>query len=191
MFNRQFHNRRHTLMQHEDRGFGNGFGGFEKMFASARGTDRFFKKGNLQFIILKLLLEEPRHGYQIIKDLEVQFKGFYSPSPGSIYPILQMLEDRGFVSISKDGKKKNYTVTNEGIQFLEENASNDEFTKHMEQIKKIDMDKMQELRAELQELFKSFMLAGKSAMKDDKEYEQFQQLIKETKKKLLQFREEK
>ena len=65
-----------------------------------------FQKGNLQFVILKMLKEESRHGYQIIKDLEERFKGFYAPSPGSVYPILQMLEDREFVSISKDGKRK-------------------------------------------------------------------------------------
>lgn len=53
-----------------------------------------------------MLKEEPRHGYQIIKDLEEKFKGFYSPSPGSVYPILQMLEDRDFVTITKDGNKK-------------------------------------------------------------------------------------
>ena len=51
-----------------------------------------------------MLKEESRHGYQIIKDLEERFKGFM-PSPGSVYPILQMLEDREFVSISKDGKE--------------------------------------------------------------------------------------
>ena len=107
MFNRSFHNRRHIMMQHGEGGFGQGF---EKMFAAARGRDRFFKKGNLQYSILRLLLTEPKHGYQIIKDLEAQFKGFYSPSPGSVYPILQMLEDRGFVSVSKEGKKI-YTVT--------------------------------------------------------------------------------
>lgn len=48
-----------------------------------------------------MLQQESKHGYQIIKDLEEQFKGFYSPSPGSVYPILQMLEDREFVSISE------------------------------------------------------------------------------------------
>ena len=53
-----------------------------------------------------MLKEEPKHGYQVIKDLEERFKGFYAPSPGSVYPILQMLEDRDFVSISKDGNKK-------------------------------------------------------------------------------------
>ena len=191
MFNRQFHSRRLAMMQHDDGGFSRGFDGFEKMFAAARGNERFFKKGNLQFIILNLLLEEPKHGYQIIKDLEAKFKGFYSASPGSVYPILQMLEDREFVSISKDGKKKVYTITDEGKQFLEENGNNDEFTKRMEQFQSMDMVKMKESRSELQELFKSFMLAGKISMQDDKKYEQFQQLIKETKEKLQQFREEK
>lgn len=102
-----------------------------------------------------------------------------------------MLEDREFVSISKDGKKKVYTITDEGKQFLEENGNNDEFTKRMEQFQSMDMGKMKESRSELQELFKSFMLAGKISMQDDKKYEQFQQLIKETKEKLQQFREEK
>nr|WP_241960132.1 PadR family transcriptional regulator [Staphylococcus succinus] len=161
------------------------------MFSAMNGRDRFFKKGNLQFSILKLLEAEPQHGYQIIKGLEARFKGFYSPSPGSVYPILQMLEDRGFVSVSKEGKKKIYTVTKEGSQFLKENGSNDAFTKRMEQFENMDMDKMQESRDKLQALFKSFMLAGQSAMQDEQTYEAFQQLIKETNDKLLQFRKEK
>lgn len=174
-------------MQQEGRDGGRDFGRFGRMFADANGRDRFFKKGNLQFSILKLLEEAPKHGYQIIKDLEARFKGFYSPSPGSVYPILQMLEDRGFVSVTKEGNKKIYTVTKEGLQFLEENGNNDEFTKRMEQFKNMDMDKMQESRNELQALFKSFMLASQSAMQDEKKYEQFQQLIKDTKEKLLKF----
>ncbi|NEM79212.1 PadR family transcriptional regulator, partial [Escherichia coli] len=105
--------------------------------------------------------------------------------------ILQMLEDRGFVSVSKEGKKKIYTVTKEGSQFLKENGSNDAFTKRMEQFENMDMDKMQESRDKLQALFKSFMLAGQSAMQDEQTYEAFQQLIKETNDKLLQFRKEK
>ncbi|WP_437272177.1 PadR family transcriptional regulator [Staphylococcus succinus] len=190
MFNRLFHNQRFAMMQQEGSG-GRDFDGFERMFSAMNGRDRFFKKGNLQFSILKLLEAEPQHGYQIIKGLEARFKGFYSPSPGSVYPILQMLEDRGFVSVSKEGKKKIYTVTKEGSQFLKENGSNDAFTKRMEQFENMDMDKMQESRDKLQALFKSFMLAGQSAMQDEQTYEAFQQLIKETNDKLLKFRKEK
>ena len=71
---------------------------------------------NLQFIILQMLEEESRHGYQIIKDLEERFKGFYSPSPGSIYPILQMLEDRDLYRFLKKVTKI-YTITDEGKTF--------------------------------------------------------------------------
>lgn len=110
MFRRHFHN---TKRKRE--GFEFGFGRGQERFGGPQGRERFFKKGNLQFVILKMLKDESKHGYQIIKDLEAQFKGFYSPSPGSVYPILQMLEDRDFVSIAQDGKKKIYTITEEGI----------------------------------------------------------------------------
>ena len=63
-------------------------------------------KGKFTIYNFTNVRRESRHGYQIIKDLEERFKGFYSPSPGSVYPILQMLEDRDFVSISKEGNKK-------------------------------------------------------------------------------------
>ena len=118
MFRRHLEGMRQGMAGRGPRGFGN-FGGFGGRHG---GRDRFFKKGNLQFVILKMLEEESRHGYQIIKDLEERFKGFYSPSPGSVYPILQMLEDRDFVSISKDGNKKVYTITDEGKKFLEDNV---------------------------------------------------------------------
>lgn len=191
MFNRHFHNRRHVLMQQDNRGGGRGFDGFDKMFASAQGRNRFFKKGNLQLSILSLLEEEPKHGYQVIKDLEARFKGFYSPSPGSVYPILQMLEDREFVSVSKEGTKKVYTVTAKGSEFLKEHSQHNEFTKRMEAFKNMDMEKMNDLRNQIQDLFKEFMVTGQSALKDENKYDQFQQLIKDTKAQLLNMREEK
>lgn len=61
----------------------------------------------------------------------------------------------------------------------------------MEQFKNMDIDKMKKSRDELQALFQSFMLAGQSAMKNEEKYEQFQQLIKETETKLMNFIEEK
>ncbi|GGI38801.1 PadR family transcriptional regulator [Mammaliicoccus stepanovicii] len=190
MLNRSRHERIQAMMQHEGGGFGRSFDGRDKMFGTSRGKDRFFKKGNLQYIILKLLLDEPKHGYQIIKDLESQFKGFYSPSPGSVYPILQMLEDRDFVSIIKEGNKKVYTVTEEGRQFLADNIDNDDFSKRMEHFKNMDMDKLKKSRNDIQELFKLFMIAGQSAMKDEEKYKAFQELIKETRSKLESFQEE-
>jgi DNA-binding PadR family transcriptional regulator len=81
---------------------------------------RFFEKGDLKYIILDLLKDKPSHGYEIIKALEDRFHGFYSPSAGSVYPTLQLLEDMGCVkSVEQDGKKV-YTITEEGRKFLVE-----------------------------------------------------------------------
>src|SRR5580693_8739637 len=74
--------------------FGPGFGGFGPGgFGSSR-----FERGDLKLVILDLLKEKPRHGYDIIQELEKRFHGFYSPSPGSVYPILQLLEDQDLVT---------------------------------------------------------------------------------------------
>jgi len=82
--------------------------------------ERFFARGDLKYLILDLLKDKPMHGYDIIRALQDQFGGFYAPSPGAIYPTLQMLEDMGYVtSVQQEGKKV-YTITDEGKRFLEE-----------------------------------------------------------------------
>src|SRR5690242_1995163 len=79
-------------------------GGFGRRFAM--GPDRIFGRGDMKFLLLELLVERPKHGYEMIKELENRYSGFYTPSPGTVYPTLQMLEDRGHVrSVSEDGKR--------------------------------------------------------------------------------------
>src|SRR5918992_3219356 len=85
------------------------------------GRGRVFGKGDLKYVILDLLQDRPAHGYDLIRALEERFRGFYSPSPGSVYPTLQMLEDLGYVSATQRDGKKVYTITDEGRKFLEEN----------------------------------------------------------------------
>jgi len=81
---------------------------------------RSFERGGIKFAILALLKEKPRHGYDIIREMEERSGGFYSPSPGAVYPTLQALEDRDLVtSITEEGKKI-YSLTDEGIAFIEE-----------------------------------------------------------------------
>lgn len=94
--------------------FGHGFnpGGF--------GPARYFERGILKFMILNLINDQPRHGYDIIQELENKFHGFYSPSAGSVYPILQLLEDQGHVTSSQKDGKKVYTITDDGKKFLSE-----------------------------------------------------------------------
>lgn len=86
-----------------------------------RSRGRMFEKGDLKYVILNLLAEKPSHGYEVIRALEEKFRGFYSPSPGSVYPTLQLLEDLGYVSATQRDGKKIYEVTAEGRKFLEEN----------------------------------------------------------------------
>jgi DNA-binding PadR family transcriptional regulator len=93
---------------------------FHRKFFEFEGRARLFEKGDLKYVVLDLLNDKPRHGYEIIRALEERFHGFYTPSAGSVYPTLQLLEDMGYVkSVEQDGKKV-YTITEEGKKFLSE-----------------------------------------------------------------------
>src|ERR1700758_5365558 len=79
------------------------------------GLGRFFAHGDLRLVILHLIAEAPRHGYEIIKEIEEKVGGAYSPSPGVIYPTLTLLEELGYVTVeSAEGGKKLYRITEAG-----------------------------------------------------------------------------
>jgi DNA-binding PadR family transcriptional regulator len=88
-----------------------GFGGWGK---------RFFGRGDLKYALLELLQERPMHGYEMMKALQERTGGMYTPSAGSVYPTLQMLEDRGFVTVSEADGKKVHSITDAGRAFLAE-----------------------------------------------------------------------
>src|SRR5687767_4994819 len=76
---------------------------------------RFFEHGDLRFVILALLEEQPRHGYELIKELEERTGGAYRPSAGVIYPTLALLEDEGAVRPSGgETGRKLYEITETG-----------------------------------------------------------------------------
>jgi DNA-binding PadR family transcriptional regulator len=89
----------------------------ERFFRGSRRRSSF-QKGNLKYIILDLIKDKPRHGYDIIRELEEQSYGLYKPSPGVIYPTLQMLEEMGYTNSAEQEGKKIYSITEEGLQFL-------------------------------------------------------------------------
>jgi DNA-binding PadR family transcriptional regulator len=91
-------------------------GGGEMMRAG-----RMLAQGDLRLIALALIAEQPRHGYEIIKVLEDKTAGWYSPSPGIVYPTLTYLEEAGYVTVQADGAKKLYSITEEGRAHLAEN----------------------------------------------------------------------
>lgn len=84
------------------------------------GLGRFFAHGDLRLVILALIAEKPRHGYDLIKAIEEQVGGSYSPSPGVIYPTLTLLEELGYVTVSTaaEGSRKLHEITEQGRAFL-------------------------------------------------------------------------
>src|SRR5437016_13220427 len=101
-------------------GFGFGFGPRGWGFRGGRGRRQWFGAGDMKYVILKLLKDKPRHGYEVMKELEERLHGCYSPSPGTVYPTLQWLEDEGLVRAKEVDGKKVYEVTDAGSRFLEE-----------------------------------------------------------------------
>ena len=97
-----------------------------------RGRGGVFEKGGIILVILDLLKEQPRHGYDIIRELEDRSGGLYSPSPGVVYPTLQSLEDRDLVSAAEEGGKKIYSITDAGMTWLD--GHKDELARSRERI---------------------------------------------------------
>jgi DNA-binding PadR family transcriptional regulator len=98
------------------RSWGKGRGGRRR-----RGA--WFGSGDMKYVILKLLRERPMHGYEIMKELEEKTRGCYKPSPGTVYPTLQWLEDGDLVEMEVVKGKKVYSITDDGRQFLEDNST--------------------------------------------------------------------
>jgi DNA-binding PadR family transcriptional regulator len=123
MFHRYFED----YVRHGHRhGFGHGrFQRWRERGGGMGGREgRMFDGGELRLVILALIAEKPRHGYEIIKELGERVGGDYSPSPGVVYPTLTMLEEMGYASSSQDqAGRKLYTITPEGEKTLAENKA--------------------------------------------------------------------
>jgi len=79
-----------------------------------------FQKGDLKYVILDLMKDKPRYGYEVIRILEERSQGFYAPSPGAVYPTLQLLEELGYVTSNQQDGKRVYSITDAGRTFLAE-----------------------------------------------------------------------
>ena len=88
-----------------------------------RRARRMFEGGELRLVLLKLIADEPRHGYDLIRAIEELTGGEYAPSPGVVYPTLTLLQDMGFIEESAvEGPRKPFQATDEGRNYLEERA---------------------------------------------------------------------
>ena len=114
--------------RHDDWGLGEFFaelsGGKWDQWGRHGGRRRrgsMFESGEMKFVILRLIREKPRHGYEVIKALEEKMGGCYTPSAGTVYPTLQLLEDQGYIKAGDTEGKKVYHITREGEQYLDDN----------------------------------------------------------------------
>ncbi|QDZ09093.1 PadR family transcriptional regulator [Sphingomonas panacisoli] len=83
---------------------------------------RMFDGGELRLVLLKLIADEPRHGYDLIREIEGLTGGAYAPSPGVVYPTLTMLDDMGFIAQQQsEGAKKAFAITDAGTAELDAN----------------------------------------------------------------------
>ncbi|MDE9365899.1 PadR family transcriptional regulator [Luteipulveratus sp. YIM 133132] len=73
-----------------------------------------FAHGQLRLYLLALLADGPRHGYEVMRDLEERFDGLYTPSAGTVYPRLAKLEEEGLVTRTDEGRKATYAITDAG-----------------------------------------------------------------------------
>jgi DNA-binding PadR family transcriptional regulator len=122
----RFHHQGHHHPFHGRHPFGwegRGLHGHHRGGGRGRG-ERVFEQGDLRLVVLKLIGEKPRHGYELIKAVEDAVGGAYSPSPGVIYPTLALLEDLGYAQAAEaEGGKKLFTITAAGEAFLAEQAA--------------------------------------------------------------------
>lgn len=142
---------------------------------------RFFEQGDLKYVILRLLDEKPRHGYDIIKELETRFGGSYAPSPGTVYPTLTMLEDMGYARvIPEEGGKKIYEITEEGRRHLAEHSStvDDIFARIARFVEGFTDTPMTELNQAFQRLAKATYKTATTQISDKEKIERIRDIIR-------------
>jgi DNA-binding PadR family transcriptional regulator len=150
------------------------------------GGQRFFGRGDVKYALLELLQERPMHGYEMMKALEERCGGFYVASAGTIYPTLQMLEDRGLITSSQTDGKKIYSITEVGRAFLGERNKEEESSRRhgFGPSKHWNDPEMQALRSEAMEVTRLFVIAGRMSLHNPEKTALLRTIIERTRKEL-------
>lgn len=154
------------------------FGGF--------GPHRFFERGHIKLVILDLIYQQPRHGYDIIQELEGKSHGLYSPSAGTIYPILQLLEDQGFIASDQQEGKRVYSITKDGEKHLKE------YKEQVDHLKNRDNNFEERFGPYAQDIFKEvkeiapliFKNVKKGSLKDYEKAKELRSALRDFRKKI-------
>jgi DNA-binding PadR family transcriptional regulator len=192
------HGHEHDSRFFEMRGGRRGFfgpGGPGEHGGPFKGGSRFFGRGDVKYALLDLIQERPMHGYEMMKALEERSGGFYAPSAGTIYPTLQLLEDRGLVTVKEQESKKVYSITEAGQAFLAERQKEEEnFTPpwargrgghgpgHL-----WNEPEIQAIRTEAMEVARLFAIAGRSSFRDTQKLAKLRVILERTHKDLTDF----
>ena len=129
MFFKHLKECRERRFARDELGGGRGFGhrhrfGGRHGFGGRGKIARIFDHGDLRYVILQMIAEKPRHGYEVIKAIEEKLAGAYTPSPGVVYPTLTLLEETGYATVAEaEGNKKLYAITEAGQAIHAENRS--------------------------------------------------------------------
>jgi DNA-binding PadR family transcriptional regulator len=151
---------------------------------------RFFGRGDVKFALLELLQERPMHGYEMMKALEERSGGFYVPSAGTIYPTLQMLEDRGLVTSKEVNGKRIYSITDAGRAPLADRQKEEEefagpfWGRFGPQMRRWNSPELQALRSEAMEVARLFTIAGRKAFENPQELARLRAIIERTRQEL-------
>jgi DNA-binding PadR family transcriptional regulator len=141
--------------------------------------DHRMRRGDIKFVLLSTLLKRPMHGYEMMQDLEERYEGRYRPSPGSVYPTLQMLEDGGFVTSQVIDGKRVYEITESGRKMLEERGDLEE--------SEIDPNDPRAEWGELREAVRKFMAAVQQGLRqidDRKTRERIKEVLDDARKQI-------
>ena len=126
-----------------------------------RGRRRMFGSGELKLVLLKLIADEPRHGYDLIRAIEELTHGDYAPSPGVVYPTLTLLGDMGLIEEqASEGARKKFAVTDEGRRHLADNA--EEVERLMERLEETGSSRREHSRPEIGRAIGNLMQAMKN-----------------------------
>jgi DNA-binding PadR family transcriptional regulator len=144
----------------------------------------------MKFALLELLQERPMHGYEMMKALEEKTGGFYTPSPGSIYPTLQMLEESGLATSNEVEGKKVYSITDAGRASLAERQRNQEgfagppWMRRHGHGGRGPKPEMQALRSEVAETARLLAIAGRMSIQDPEKLAHLRGVIAHTRNEL-------
>ena len=142
-------------------------------------------RGDVKYVLLDLLREGPRHGYEMIKELERRSGGLYSPSPGSVYPTLQMLEDQGLVTSTTVDGKRTYRLTDSGYAFVEERSERTDDARGRAWVDSDQVrEEMRSVGRDAGELARSLRDAVRARTPDSHQMNEIRDVISETRKRI-------